>query len=370
MRGTIPLILSLSALLAACGGGAAPAASSAPVSQAAAVSPAASKPAASSSAASTSAKPAASTSNGGAKEKLSMAYTAPTLAQLPPMVAKEEGYFDQNGIDADVTLIGAGSQPQAALLGNQIQMYEGGPDVISASIAGADLEFFGAAETAFLFDLYGAPNVKTAADLKGGKVAVTSLTSSTYTAARLAVKQLGLDPDKDVTYIAVNNPPAILSAMETGAVQAGTVGPTNISQVQASGKFNLLADISKLNQPYPAGWWAVSKKWADGHDATMQHMTKALVQAVAYMIQQPDGTKQVLAKYSKNNDPVFLNGNYQVESPHLQKVPYADVKGVELVLQELSATIPAAKTADANKYVDNHWVKALDDSGFINSLYK
>jgi NitT/TauT family transport system substrate-binding protein len=301
---------------------------------------------------------------------MTISYTAATLEQMPPMVAKEQGFFDQNGIDAEVIPIGAGSQPQAALMAGQIQMYEGGPDAIAATVAGADLEFVGTAETAFLFYLYGAPAVKTATDLKGGKVAVTSLTSSTYVAAKLGVKSLGLDPDKDVTYVAVNNPPAILAAMESGAVQAGTVGPTNLAQVQASGKYNQLADIAKLNQPYPAGWWSVSKQWANAHDDIMQRMIKSLVQGVAYEKQNPDGTKKILAKYAKNDDPVFLNGNYDIESPHIQRVPVADVKGVLLALQELASTNAAAKNADPNTFVDNHWVEALDKGGFITTLYK
>ncbi|HVA25578.1 MAG TPA: hypothetical protein VMW62_14430 [Chloroflexota bacterium] len=40
------------------------------------------------------------------------------------------------------------------------------------------------------------------------------------------------------------------------------------------------------------------------------------------------------------------------------------------MLDQLSTTTPAAKSADPNKFVDNHWIKALDDSGFIKSLYK
>jgi hypothetical protein len=102
----------------------------------------------------------------------------------------------------------------------------------------------------------------------------------------------------------------------------------------------------------------------------MAKLMKSGVQAVAYMIQQPEGTQKVLQKYSKNDDQAFLKGNYELVQPHLHKVPLVPVDGVKLVLDELSSSEPAAKTADPNKYLDNHWVQQLQDSGFIDSLYK
>ena len=339
-------------LIAACGGAAAPTASS---SQQAAAKPSASASVAASAPA--------------AKEKIAIAYTSFTLDQLSAMVAKEQGFFEQNGLDADVVSIGAGSQPNAALMSNQIQSYEGGPEVVAASLAGADLEFIGAVDTAFLFWLYSIPSVTTAADLKGKQIAVTSLTSSTYTAAKIGVRSLKLDPEKDVFYTAVNNPPAIFAAMQNGAAQAGSIGSTNIVQVRKSG-YHMLVDIASLGVPYPAGWYAVSKKWANAHEDTVQRMMRSIVQAVPFMLKEPAATQKILAKYSKNEDQEFLTGVYDLVSPHLNKAPYADVRGVKLVLDELSTSNPAAKTADPNAFVDNHWVKSLDDSGYIASLYK
>ncbi|HEX6513206.1 MAG TPA: ABC transporter substrate-binding protein [Chloroflexota bacterium] len=353
-------------LLTACGGGAAPAGNpsaavaSKPAGSASAAAAVSSKPAASA---------AASPASSGAKDKMAVAYTSFTVDQLAPMVAKDEGFFDQNGIDADVISIGAGSRPDAALLSNQVQLVEGGPEEITAALQGPDFEFVAAADTDFLFGLYSIPSIKTAQDLKGKNIAVTNLTSSTYTAAKIAVQHLGLDPSKDVVFLAVNNPPAIGAAMQNGAAQAGSIGSTNIVQAKKAG-WNLLVDVAGLHVPYPAGWPAVSKQWADSHSDLMTRFMKAYVQGIAYILQQPDGAKKVLAKYSKNDDPGFLNGTYEYVSPHVKKVPYADVNGVKAVLDELSATDPKAKTADPNNYVDNHWVKQLEDSGFIAGLYK
>jgi len=302
---------------------------------------------------------------------MTIGYTSFTLDQLAPMVAKELGFFEQNGIDAEVISTPAGSHPEAAMVSGQLQMYEAGPEIVAADLGGnLDMEYVGAADKSFLFWLFSVPSVKTAADLKGKQIAVTSLTSSTYTAAKIAVKSLGLDPEKDVHFTPVNNPPAILSAMLNGAVQAGAIGSTNIIQVRTATNFNMLVDVASLNVPYAAGWYTASKKWASGHEDLMQRMMRAIVQAIAYQHQQPDGTKKVLAKYSKNDDPTFLNGIYDLVTPHIQRAPYADVQGVKLALEELAITEPKAKSADPNAYVDNHWVKQLEDSGFIASLYK
>jgi NitT/TauT family transport system substrate-binding protein len=367
------LVLGLVFILAGCGGsGAAPAGSS-PAAAASQAAPA-SKPAASASAAAAapaSAKPAvgSAAAASGAKDKMTIAYTSFTLDQLAPMVAKDEGFFDKNGIDAEVVSIGAGSRPEAALLSNQVQVVEGGPEEVAASINGADLEYVAAADTSFLFWLYSIPSIKTAEDLKGKTIAVTSLTSSTYTAAKVAVRSLKLDPAKDVTFIAVNNPPAIAAAMSNGAAQAGSIGSTNIVAAKKAG-YNMLVDIASLGVPYPAGWPTVSKKWAAGHEDLMNRFMKAYTQGIAAMIRQPDLAQKELSKYSKNDDPEFLKGVYDVVSPHLNKAPYVDVKGVQLVLEELAANEPKAKTADPNSFMDNHWVKALEDNGYIASLYK
>src|SRR5712692_8557668 len=218
MRAAAFPALAMVLLIAACGGAAAPTASS---SQQAAAKPSASASVAASAPA--------------AKEKIAIAYTSFTLDQLSAMVAKEQGFFEQNGLDADVVSIGAGSQPNAALMSNQIQSYEGGPEVVAASLAGADLEFIGAVDTAFLFWLYSIPSVTTAADLKGKQIAVTSLTSSTYTAAKIGVRSLKLDPEKDVFYTAVNNPPATVFAMQTGDVHAVLFSGFNIGQLLKAG---------------------------------------------------------------------------------------------------------------------------------------
>src|SRR5712692_7286828 len=69
---------------------------------------------------------AAAPSAAAAKEKIVISYPSAGIDALPSMVAKDQGFFEQNGVDVDVVAIGAGSQPDAALMANQIQVLLGG----------------------------------------------------------------------------------------------------------------------------------------------------------------------------------------------------------------------------------------------------
>lgn len=304
-----------------------------------------------------------------APDKISTAYTAITSDQLYSMIAKEKGFFAENGLDVDLTMIGSGSNPQAGVIAGQLQVYQGAGEVVTADLAGADLAFIGSPSTAFTFYLFSLPSITTANELKGKRVAVTGLGASTHTAARLALRTLGLDPEKDVAITAVNNPGAIFAALQSGAVQAAAIGPSNIIAARQAG-FHEMVDLAKQGVIYPAGWPIVSRRYADSHRDIIQRYVKSVLQGVAFQIKNPAESQAILGKYAKSDDAAYLKANYDTALPHLQKAPYPSLDGVKNVIEEAVLTNPAAKNADPNTFMDSSYVKSLDDSGFIASLYK
>lgn len=303
------------------------------------------------------------------KDKVAAAYTAVTTEQLPAMVAKEEGFFDENGLDVELISIGGGSNPTAALMSGQIQVFTGGPEAILASLGGADLVYVAAPSTTIQFWLDTVPTITSPEQLKGKQVAVTVLGSSSHTAAKMAIRSLGLDPDKDIIFTPVNNPPTILAALQNGAVPAASIGSPNRAAALKAGMKEWV-DVAKLNVPFPNGWDIMTRAYVDGHQDITQRYVKSIAQGIAFEIQHPAETQQIMGKYSQNDDAALLKQAYDLVVPYLRKDPLPEADGVRNALQEQVGANPKAATADPATFVDTRWVQNLETNGFIASLYQ
>ena len=77
------------------------------------------------------------------------------------------------------------------------------------------------------------PEIKTAAQLKGGSVAIANFGGQAVFLSRIALQKLGLNPLKDVTIVQIGTIPERLSALATGKVQAAMLNsPDNRCSTQ------------------------------------------------------------------------------------------------------------------------------------------
>jgi NitT/TauT family transport system substrate-binding protein len=125
----------------------------------------------------------------------------------PFVVAKEKGYFDAEGYD--VTLLAVGGSNESAL-----QVSAGNAEVGAASPGEAILGIqSGTLKIRYYYDMYYAniwsvavlPDspIKTLTDLKGKNLGVQSMGSAGTTFAKAFVKEAGLDPQKDITFLPI-----------------------------------------------------------------------------------------------------------------------------------------------------------------------
>jgi nucleoid-associated protein YgaU len=78
-----------------------------------------------------------------------------------------------------------------------------------------------------------------------------------------------------------------------------------------------------------------------------------------------------LSKYIKSDDPEALQEAYEsIGLALIPEKPYPTIKGIQIILREMGAKDPAARSARPEQFVDLSIIKELDSSGFIDRLYK
>jgi hypothetical protein len=81
-------------------------------------------------------------------------------------------------------------------------------------------------------------------------------------------------------------------------------------------------------------------------------------------------TYKSMAKYTKIQDVEVLRKAYDFYmSKVLERAPYVNMVGIQNALEDLAKSVPAAKNAKPEQFVDLRFLDALDKSGLLKELY-
>jgi NitT/TauT family transport system substrate-binding protein len=159
--------------------------------------------------------------------KVYVAHPAATLSDAPYYVAIDKGFYREDGLEVLSIFVEGGVRGAQALMAGSIHFSLGLGSGTRAALAGAALKgVFGFNEKP-IHSLFGRADlgVKSPQDLRGKRIAVTSIGSSTDYAARAIMRHFGLNPDKDATIIALGGGTTIWSAIKGGSVEAAILWP-------------------------------------------------------------------------------------------------------------------------------------------------
>jgi NitT/TauT family transport system substrate-binding protein len=301
------------------------------------------------------AAPRASTA--GPPTKITVSYDG-TPNDTPLFLARDQGIFAKHGIDATLIQI-AGPTSVAAVLSGQVQVgHSGGSEIIGAAIQGGDVKIVAVQSPVFPFLIMSQPDIKTAADLKGKKVGVSQPGGAADTALRIVLPKLGLQPDKDVTFISMGSIANQVAGLKTGAIQ-GTIivdGPDSL-MMQNSG-FTTLYDVSKLDVPYVDAAIELKGSYIAANRQLVQNYVDSMIEAVLLFRANREASLQELAKIFQGNDTAGYSAAYDYYSQPNVTVspPTPDPKYFANTIAILCKKEPNACNYDATKLIDGSFV--------------
>ena len=165
-------------------------------------------------------------------------------------VIDEAQLFQKNGLDPQILYLQT-TLGQTAMLAGEIDMCVFSASLLtSARLAGADVVMVTSFLGKPLYRLVVRPEIRTVADLRGKRLGVTRFGTVTDSTTRLLVAKLGLDPDKDVTYVQVGDLPVMMVAFLSGkSFDGAIIQPPYYQKLVASG-LRVLANMQDMDIPF------------------------------------------------------------------------------------------------------------------------
>ncbi|HZT08389.1 MAG TPA: ABC transporter substrate-binding protein [Chloroflexota bacterium] len=286
---------------------------------------------------------------------MTVAYSEITFINLPLWTAKADGIFEKHGLDVDLQNIDS-STSIAALVSGQVQAAAaGGSEALSAAVEGADLQTVAVLGGQYPYVLMAPASIQTPDDLRGKKVGVSRAGSSSDIATRVVLKRLGLDPDNDVTIIAVGSLANRTAALLSGSIDAGLDSPPGSLKEEAQG-LHVLVDIASLKIPAANNVVTLQKSFVDQNKDVVQRFVDSLMEGSARARSDRAGSIKLLKDYYKSDDDAMMGKTFDffLEATAGSMAPQDDEFGDVIV--QLSAKNPSVKDYDLSKILVTSFV--------------
>ncbi|MBI2531615.1 MAG: ABC transporter substrate-binding protein [Deltaproteobacteria bacterium] len=292
-------------------------------------------------------------------KKIYWGVTSISASNWIPWLAKEAKIYEKNGLDVELILLRGSGQTSTAILM---------PTVMLADLGGADLVNVAHTVPGVQSKLVVRQEIKRPEDLKGKRIATSSLGSLGDFLNRYIMRKHGMDPNRDVNWLMIGTPPERLQALSAGGVEAADLSYPTDAQAERMG-YRVLWDFKK-EVVYPSMSIVTRRRTIQEDRDTVMRMVRAHVEGIAYFKTHKDFSLKVLSKYLRTNDRELLEGSYEIYKPFFISVPYPIMKGLEATYDYVATTKPEIRNRKPEEFMDPSFIAELDKSGFIKKLYE
>ena len=236
-------------------------------------------------------------------EKVVFSVPSRSIAAVDLYIAKERGFFREEGLDVDIVQI-RGNVAIAAALSGQVQATNGIGTVIRAlERSDVPLKILTVSLKRNLFWLVARPGITSISQLKGKILGTTTFGGSQHTAATRLIRKGGVDPDKDLTVVVGGDVPAQLQSLISGAIDVAALSPPTVILARDKFHMNILGsameDVANLQNGT-----AVTEKLLRDNRVLLKRILRARAKANRYFWENESGTSEVLAKFQNVDNPV------------------------------------------------------------------
>jgi NitT/TauT family transport system substrate-binding protein len=305
-----------------------------------------------------------------AQERLRLAWAGFSPTNSPIWVIEDRKLMQKQGVQPEIIAISASPTVLQALLANEIDAASISVTTLTSSrLAGADTVMIVGVVPTFVDHIVSLSSITAVEQLKGKTAGVNRLGSTSDLGLRLALRKLGVDPEKDVKIIPTGGTAERFAALSKGITHFTIIPEPFLTQAEKLG-FRNLYNITDLKIPF---WWnGILSREAivKSKRPLILKLTRAMIEAIHIIKTEKEYAKGLIKKNLGVADAEGLERAYKDYSNVFPEVPYPTPDGVKTMLDDMTRANPKAATADPKSFVDQSLVAELEKSGFIKQLYK
>ena len=238
------------------------------------------------------------------KSKLALAVGGKAaLYYLPLTISDQLGFFKAEGLDIEISDFAGGARALQAVVGGSADVCSGAYEhTINLQSKNQMFQAFvlqgRAPQIAFGVSVKNMPNYKTIADLRGKKIGVSALGSSTNMMANLVLSRGGLK-FSDVSFVGVGQAAGALAALRSGQIDAISNTDPVMTMLEQRGDVKIISDTRTLKGTLevfggsmPAACLYAPVEFVEKNPNTCQAMTNAIVRGLKWL--QTSGPGDIL----------------------------------------------------------------------------
>ena len=290
-----------------------------------------------------------------AQERVIVGHSARAALSIGPLLyGIQRGFYRDEGIDLAYVSLRADLGIKALLSGDIDYSYSTGT-IIRGALIGLPVRNLTFDFSRVLHALMSRPEIPNAAALKGKRVGVSSFGATGDLAARVGLRSIGLDPEKDVTIITLGTDTLRHAALMAGTVQATHMPvPLNI-QLKKEGYHELVYAGKILQRPLTG--LATSLEKIQKNPGQVQRMVRAFLLATRALKSERAGfIAFAQKKYGYSKDVMEEAYKYLVDA--LSQDGFVDDSSLQAAIDEAKSLAKITKPINQSDIVDYSFLRA------------
>jgi NitT/TauT family transport system substrate-binding protein len=299
-------------------------------------------------------------------KKVRMGSSSTNVSFLALYTALNRGFFKDEGLDLEIVFMPANLASTAVLNGDLD--YNGAvTGTIGAAVQGRPMKVLLFTVSKPLLFLMGQKNLKDFKLLKGKKIAGSSPGGSATLLANQALKQVGLEPGKDVSVLQMSgNAASRFAVLESGVVDASLLSvPENIiAHEKGYNELLFLGDVVE----FPQNGFGTSEKRIHENPDEIYRMVRATLRGLQFVWDKnnSEAVTNILMKQWKVNDRKMAAEMARQVSRVLTKDAYVKPESVQVLVDLARESAKVTKPVNAMDVVDYSFLdKARKELGIV-----